>query len=300
MYDTIIIGGGPAGMALSLNLLRAGRSTLILEKESFGGQIAKSPRVENLPSIKEISGLAFSDALFDQISGLGAEFDLGTVTKIEKLDNTFKVYTDSGEYEARSVAIANGVVHRTTGLETEEKFVGHGISYCATCDGAFYKDEDVVVIGDANTALQYALSLSNYCKSVQIITLFDKFFADKVLVDRIKERSNMSYKMEYSVTEFVGDDELTEVRFVNTKTKEPLNIKCKCVFVAIGQIPNNEMFSTLVDLDRGYIVTDEHMQTKTPGVFAIGDTRKKDVRQVATAVNDASIASFYIDRFLHQ
>ncbi len=293
MYDTIIIGGGPAGMALSLNLLRAGRSTLILEKESFGGQIAKSPRVENLPSIKEISGLAFSDALFNQINDLGAEFDLGTVEKIERNGDTFKVYTDSGEYEARSVAIANGVVHRTTGLETEEKFVGHGISYCATCDGAFYKNEDVVVIGDANTALQYALSLSNYCKSVQIITLFDKFFADKVLVDRIKEKSNMSYKMEYSVTEFVGDDELTEVRFVNTKTKEPLNIKCKCVFVAIGQIPNNEAFSNLVDLDRGYIVTDEHMQTKTPGVFAIGDTRKKDVRQVATAVNDISSIQIY-------
>ena len=287
-------------MALSLNLLRAGRTTLILEKEAFGGQIAKSPRVENLPSIKEISGLEFADKLFTQITELGAEFDLGDVLKIEKIDNKFVVTTDTATYEARSIAIANGVVHRTTGLKEEEQFIGKGISYCATCDGAFYKGEDVVVIGDANTALQYALSLSNYCKSVQIITLFDKFFADKILVDRIKEKPNMSYKHEYSVTNFIGDDELKEVRFVNTKTNEPLNIKCKAVFVAIGQIPNNDRFSNLVDLDKGYIVTNEHMETKTPGVFAIGDTRKKDVRQVATAVNDASIASFYIDRFLHQ
>ena len=287
-------------MALSLNLLRAGRSTLLLEKEAFGGQIAKSPRVENLPSIKEISGLEFADRLFTQITELGAEFDLGDVLKIEKIDNKFVVTTDTSTYESRSIAIANGVVHRTTGLKEEEQFIGKGISYCATCDGAFYKGEDVVVIGDANTALQYALSLSNYCKSVQIITLFDKFFADKILVDRIKEKPNMSYKHEYSVTNFIGDDELKEVRFVNTKTNEPLNIKCKAVFVAIGQIPNNDRFSNLVDLDKGYIVTNEHMETKTPGVFAIGDTRKKDVRQVATAVNDASIASFYIDRFLHQ
>ncbi len=287
-------------MALSLNLLRAGRTTLILEKEAFGGQIAKSPRVENLPSIKEISGLEFADRLFTQITELGAEFDLGDVLKIEKVDNKFVVATDTSTYEARSIAIANGVVHRTTGLKEEEKFIGKGISYCATCDGAFYKGEDVVVIGDANTALQYALSLSNYCKSVQIITLFDKFFADKILVDRIKEKPNMSYKHEYSVTNFIGDDELKEVRFVNTKTNEPLNIKCKAIFVAIGQIPNNDRFSNLVDLDKGYIVTNEHMETKTPGVFAIGDTRKKDVRQVATAVNDASIASFYIDRYLHQ
>ena len=287
-------------MALSLNLLRAGRSTLLLEKEAFGGQIAKSPRVENLPSIKEISGLEFADRLFTQITELGAEFDLGDVLKIEKIDNKFVVTTDTSTYEARSIAIANGVVHRTTGLKEEEQFIGKGISYCATCDGAFYKGEDVVVIGDANTALQYALSLSTYCKSVQIITLFDKFFADKILVDRIKEKPNMSYKHEYSVTNFIGDDELKEVRFVNTKTNEPLNIKCKAVFVAIGQIPNNDRFSNLVDLDKGYIVTNEHMETKTPGVFALGDTRKKDVRQVATAVNDASIASFYIDRFLHQ
>ena len=287
-------------MALSLNLLRAGRTTLLLEKEAFGGQIAKSPRVENLPSIKEISGLEFADRLFTQITELGAEFDLGDVLKIEKIDNKFVVTTDTSTYEARSIAIANGVVHRTTGLKEEEQFIGKGISYCATCDGAFYKGEDVVVIGDANTALQYALSLSNYCKSVQIITLFDKFFADKILVDRIKEKPNMSYKHEYSVTNFIGDDELKEVRFVNTKTNEPLNIKCKAVFVAIGQIPNNDRFSNLVDLDKGYIVTNEHMETKTPGVFALGDTRKKDVRQVATAVNDASIASFYIDRFLHQ
>lgn len=287
-------------MALSLNLLRAGRTTLILEKEAFGGQIAKSPRVENLPSIKEISGLEFADRLFTQITELGAEFDLGDVLKIEKIDNKFVVTTDTSTYEARSIAIANGVVHRTTGLKEEEQFIGKGVSYCATCDGAFYKGEDVVVIGDANTALQYALSLSNYCKSVQIITLFDKFFADKILVDRIKEKSNMSIKHEYSVTNFIGDDELNEVRFVNTKTNDPLNIKCKAVFVAIGQIPNNDRFSNLVDLDKGYIVTNEHMETKTPGVFALGDTRKKDVRQVATAVNDASIASFYIDRYLHQ
>lgn len=162
MKDVIIIGGGPAGMTCALNLLRAGHSVLIIEKEAFGGQIATSPRVENLPSIKEISGLEFSDNLFSQIDALGVEFELEEVNEIVKnSDETFTVKTNYGEHDAKAVVIANGVSHRKMNLPNEEEFIGKGISFCAVCDGAFYKNKDVYLIGDANTALQYALMLAN-------------------------------------------------------------------------------------------------------------------------------------------
>ena len=287
-------------MSAALYALRAGKDALILEKENFGGQIASSPRVENLPSIKEISGLDFANNMFEQICGLGAEFELEDVDKIEKIDDHFVVTTNYGVHESKAVIIANGVKHRHTGIATEEEFIGKGISYCATCDGAFYKDEDVVLIGDGNTALQYALLLSNYCKSVHIATLFDKFFADNILQSRIKERDNITYTHNLSVQSFEGEDEINHVTFKDTKTNEIVGYDCRAVFIAIGQIPDNEKYSNLVDLNRGYIVCDESMQTKTPGLFAAGDTRVKSIRQVVTATNDGAIAAMSAVKYIDQ
>jgi thioredoxin reductase (NADPH) len=300
MVDLIIIGGGPAGMSAALYALRSGKSVLILEKENFGGQIAVSPRVENFPSIKEISGLDFSSNLFEQITSLGAQFELEDVQKIEKEETHFVVYTNYNKHDGKSVIIANGVVHRHTGVKDEEKFIGNGVSYCALCDGPFYKNEDVILIGDANTALQYALLLSNYCKSVQIATLFDKFFADDILIHRIKERENIKYQHNLSLYSFDGDKDITGATFQNTKTKQLVSFKAKAIFVAIGQIPNNEMYSNLVDLDRGYIVANEKMETKTPGLFVAGDTRKKDIRQLITATSDGAIAAMSAIRYIDQ
>lgn len=291
MFDTIIIGCGPSGMTAALYLLRANKSVLLLEKEGIGGQIAESPRLENYPSIPSISGSEFADKLFSQIQDLGAEFEFAEALEIQKEGNTYIVKTDGDVYSARSVILANGCKHRKLGLEREEELTGHGISYCATCDGAFFRDQNVVVIGDANSALQYAIALSEICKHVQIMTLFDRYFADPILVKRVQENPKISAEHEWSAIRFEGNKDLTGVTFQNTKTKEIQTIPCQGCFIAIGQIPHNDAYASFVDLNRGFIVTDENMATKTPGLFACGDTRAKKVRQVATAIGDGANAA---------
>jgi len=180
--DVIIIGGGPAAMTAALYLLRAGKKVSLFEKENYGGQIAESPRLENFPSIKAISGMDFSSNLYDQIEALGADLDFAEVEKVEQIEGGFKVTTNYGEKTAKAAIIATGVKHRKLGNTREEELTGHGVSYCAVCDGAFYNGEDVVLIGDANTALQYAIMLAEKCTKVTVCTLFDRFFADDILV----------------------------------------------------------------------------------------------------------------------
>ena len=299
MIDVLIIGGGPAGMSVALNLLRAGHSVLILEKENFGGQIANSPRVENIPGIKEISGLDYSGNLFEQILDLGAKFELEEVTRVLKLDDHFEVTTNYHTYEAKAVVLANGVKHRKMNLPNEEEFIGKGISFCAVCDGAFYKDKDVYLIGDANTALQYALMLANICSNVYMFTLFDRFFADQILVDRLIQKDNIHITHNMNLIAYLGQNELAGLRFENTKDHSIHEFPTNNVFVAIGQVPQNDTFKSLVATDDyGFIVTNEKMETSVPGIFAVGDTRKKDVRQVASAIGDASVASVFIDKYL--
>ena len=299
MIDVIVIGGGPAGMSVALNLLRAGRSVLILEKENFGGQIANSPRVENIPGTKEISGLDFAGNLFEQILDLGAKFELEEVTRVLKLDNYFEVTTNYNTYEARAVVLANGVKHRKMNLPNEEEFIGKGISFCAVCDGAFYKDKDVYLIGDANTALQYALMLSSICSNVYLFTLFDRFFADQILIDRLVQQDNIHITHNMNLIAYLGQNELAGLRFENTIDRTIHEYPTNNVFVAIGQVSQNDLFKSLVQTDEhGFIITNEKMETSLPGIFAIGDTRKKDVRQVASAIGDASVASVFIDKYL--
>ena len=299
MIDVIVIGGGPAGMSVALNLLRAGRSVLVLERENFGGQIANSPRVENIPGTKEISGLDFAGNLFEQILDLGAKFELEEVTRVLKLDNYFEVTTNYNTYECRAVVLANGVKHRKMNLPNEEEFIGKGISFCAVCDGAFYKDKDVYLIGDANTALQYALMLSSICSNVYLFTLFDRFFADQILVDRLKQQDNIHITHNMNLIAYLGQNELAGLRFENTIDRTIHEYPTNNVFVAIGQVSQNDLFKSLVQTDEhGFIITNEKMETSMPGIFAIGDTRKKDVRQVASAIGDASVASVFIDKYL--
>ena len=291
MIDIIVIGGGAAGMTAALYAKRSGKSVKIFEKESFGGQIANSPKVENFPSIKEISGLELSNNMFEQIMDLGVEFECEDVLEVKKENDCFIVTTDYNTYLAKAVIIAAGVKHRTMGVEREEELVGKGVSYCAVCDGAFYKGKDVAVIGDANTALQYTLMLSDICNKVYLCMLFDKFFADQTLVNRLNDRNNIVVTKEILLKEFLGKDELTGLKFEHTKTNEPFSINCEAVFIAIGQVPNNERYSNLVDIDeRGYI-TSTDTTTKTPGLYVAGDCRTKNVRQLTTAVGDGAIAA---------
>lgn len=290
MYDIIIVGAGAAGMTAALYALRNGKNVLVLESESLGGQIATSPRLENFPSIKEISGEAFADNLFEQITDLGAETEIEKVEKIEKENGVFKVKTEYNEYEGKSVVIASGVKHKHLKTDRED-LVGKGVYYCAICDGAFYKGKEVAVIGDGNTALQYALLLAGYCIKVYVYTLFDKFFGDARLVKVLKSKENIEVRPNTSVIGFEGENELTAILYKD-KDGNVNKHEIPAVFVAIGQIPDNKKFENLVDLDKdGYIIADESCKTKTEGLFVAGDCRTKAVRQVATAVADGAVAA---------
>ena len=298
MFDTIIIGGGPSGMTAALYLLRANKKVLLLEKENFGGQIANSPKVENFPSIAEISGLELSDRMFNQIMTLGASFELEEVLSLNKENDIFKVHTNYHDYEAKTVIIANGVKHRRLHLENEDSLIGNGISFCAVCDGPMYQGQETYIIGDANTALQYALLLADYSKKVHLYTLFDKFFADPILVDRLAKRDNIEVTHNMNLIAYEGSVCLEGLVFENTITKEHIHCSTNNLFVAIGQIPQNELFKDLVDLEQGYVLTNDKMETKTPGLFAIGDTRKKEIRQCVTACNDGAIAALEATKYL--
>ena len=299
MIDIVIIGAGAAGMTAALYALRNGKTVTIIEKTSVGGQIAQSPRVENFPTIASISGIELSDRMFEQISNLGVNFMFGEVSKIEKkADGTFTVFSEFENVDAKAVIIAAGVEHRKLNLKNEEELIGKGISYCALCDGAFYTGQDVALIGDGDTALQYALLLSSICKSVHIFTLFDKFFGDKSLVDAVKQKENIKITHNVSLTEFVGEKELEALVFKEADGGR-LRFETKAVFVAIGQVANNTKFEPLVELDKnGFIIADENMVTKTAGLFVAGDCRVKKVRQLTTACSDGAIAATSASTYL--
>lgn len=291
MYDIIIIGGGMAGMTACLYAQRAGKSTLLIESTSIGGQIALSPKVENYPTYKEITGEKLSEETFEQITKLGTDFELDNINHIEKNGNIFTVTGEFGSYESYSVIIANGVKHRKLNLENEEKFIGHGLYYCAICDGPFYKDKEVTLIGDGNTALQYALMLSGICSKVNLVIMFDKFFGDRSLVDLVESRDNVNIIRNSKTVKLLGESELTGIVF-EKKDKSTFTIKDTPLFVAIGQLPDNQKFTNVADIDKfGYFISDENCKTKTEGLFVAGDTRTKSVRQVTTAMCDGAVAS---------
>jgi thioredoxin reductase (NADPH) len=230
----------------------------------------------------------------------GAEVELEKVIGIEKLeDKTFKVKTEYNEYSAKSVIIASGVKHKHLRTESDrEDLVGRGVYYCAICDGPFYKGKEVAIIGDANTALQYSLLLSSYCKKVYVYTLFDKFFGDKAHVKALLAKENVEWRPNTSVIDFIGEDELTAIKYKD-KDGNILTHEITGVFVAIGQVPDNKAFENLVDLDKmGYIIADETCKTKTEGLFVAGDCRTKAVRQVSTAVGDGATAVHYAEEYL--
>lgn len=291
MTDILIIGAGAAGMTAALYALRNGKTVKIFEKEAIGGQIASSPRVENFPTHKVISGLELSDKFFDQISDLGADLEFGEVKEIvKKGEKHFTVITEDGSYDGKAVVIATGVKHKHMNLPNEEELTGSGVSYCAVCDGPFFKGEEVALIGDGNTALQYGILLSDYCKQVYVCTWFDKFFGDEALVKTLRSLPNVKIIPNVSLTAFNGKGSLDSLTFASRlNPSETFDLPVKGCFVAIGQVPDNKKFESLVELDKdGYIVADETGATKTPGVFAAGDCRVKKVRQLSTAVGDGA------------
>ena len=294
-YDILIIGGGPAGLTAAVYARRAGKSTLVLEKDAFGGQITFSPEVENIPGFGTISGNEFAEKLTEQALGQGAELESAEIVSLgrEEDGGYLALGSDGGEYRGRAVILAVGAKHRTLGLPGEEELIGNGISFCAVCDGAFYRDRAVVVVGGGNSALQEALLLSELCERVTVVQNLPFLTGEKKLSDALAEKENVEILCASLVSGYEGDASeglrAVLVRHENGLTER---IAADAVFLAVGLIPQNEPFSAFVDLDpRGYADAGEDCKTASPGLFAAGDCRAKTVRQVTTAAADGASAA---------
>ena len=301
MYDIIIVGGGPAGLTSAIYALRAGKSVLVIEKNGFGGQIAFSPKVENIPGTRTISGAEFADKLTDHAMDLGAEVELEKVISVEKSGDIFTVSTEEGSsYQAKAVILAVGVKHRTLGLPGEEELIGNGISFCAVCDGAFYTGQDVAMIGGGNSALQEALLLAEVCNKVTIVQNLAFLTGEKKLADALAEKENVEILYSTVVSEYITENgELKGLRLHNDETGEESEISVDGTFLAVGLMPENDAFAHLTDLNNwGYFDSDESCTTKTPGLFVAGDCRSKIIRQVVTAAGDGAIAVMAACRYL--
>ena len=298
MYDIIIVGAGPAGLTAAVYARRAGKSVLVLEKDTFGGQVTFSPKLENYPGFQEISGNELAQRMLEQAMALGAEIDMDTVTEV--MDGDVKtVVGEAGRYEARSVIIAAGARHRRLNLPGEEDFIGNGISFCAVCDGAFYKDQHVAVIGGGNTALQEIALLAEICKKVTVVQNLAFLTGEEKMIQLLQSKNNIEYIYNTVVTGYEGETNLQAIRLLNTETQETLRLEIDGIFLAIGTAPENDAYQKVAKLNEyGYIVSDESCQTGTPGIFVAGDCRTKAYRQVATAISDGAAAALNACRFL--
>ncbi len=298
MYDIIIIGGGPAGLTAALYACRANKKTLVIEKETFGGQITFSPKVENIPGFISLTGNEFAEKLVEQVLEQGADVESCEVLEIK--DGDIKtVVTDDSEYQCKAVIIATGAKHRMLGIKDEEKYVGEGISFCAVCDGAFYKNKTIAVVGGGNSALQEAILLSDLAKKVYVVQNLDFLTGEKKLSDQLYKLENVEVITGVTVESFVGDSELKGI-VIKDSAEESRELSVDGLFIAIGLIPQNEAFKNVIELDsRGYAVIDETCESATRGIFVAGDCRTKKIRQVTTAAADGATAALaacdYID-----
>lgn len=303
MYDIIIVGGGPAGLTAAVYALRGGRSVLVIEKNGFGGQIAYSPKVENIPGTIQISGAEFADKLVEQAMNLGADMELETVIGIDKTDFGFRVNTEEGNsFEGKTVILALGVKHRTLGLPGEEGLVGNGISFCAVCDGAFYTGQDVAMIGGGNSALQEALLLSEVCHKVTVVQNLADFTGEKKLAQALIEKENVEVFFNTVVTGYRTDaGSLVGLELRNDQSGATYSIKVDGAFLAVGLLPENDAFAGFAQLnDWGYFDSGEDCRTGTPGLYVAGDCRSKRIRQVVTAAADGAIAAMAACAYLDQ
>ena len=298
MKDIIIIGAGPAGLTAALYALRAGKSVLVIEKSTFGGQVTFSPKIENYPGIPEMTGNEFADKLLDQVLAMGAEVEMEKVTGIINEGSRKLVFAGDKKYEAKAVVIAVGVKHRQLGLERENELTGKGISYCAVCDGAFYNGQTVGVVGGGNSALQEAVLLSDICEKVYVFQNLSYMTGEKKLVEILETKSNVEFMTDVVVSSLKGDDELTGVTLKHTTEGEKA-VSLNGLFVAIGLEPANSAFADMVALDsNGYFDSDEACLTKTEGIYVAGDCRKKSIRQITTATADGASAALAACRYI--
>lgn len=292
MFDIIIIGAGTAGLTAALYGARAGKKVLVLEEKNAGGQIINSPTIENYPGIPHISGFEFIRGLQEQAEAAGAIIQNSRAQKIVDQGEGKVVMTKEKLYQCRAVIICTGVVQKKLGLPKEKELTGCGVSYCAVCDGAFYREKRVAVIGGGNTALEDALFLSNYCKRVYLIHRRDQFRGESWMVNQLLQKENVEFILESTVVCLQGNTSLESLQIKNVKTNIIDELIVNGLFIAIGQQPSNESFSGTVDLDeQGFICADETCRTNVRGIFAAGDCRTKKVRQLVTAAADGAIAA---------
>lgn len=300
-YDLLVIGSGPAGVTASIYAARANKSVLVIEKEAFGGLITHSPKIENYPGFPSISGLELADQFISQAMNLGVNFEFDNIKEVIKTKEGFTLVGENGQYNGLTVIIATGSKHRHLGLPKEEELTGHGISYCAVCDGPFYTGKDVIVVGGGNSAMQEAILLSGYCKSVLMVQNLDKLTGEASSAKLIEKIDNINVIYNKVVVELCGIDTLDAIIVEDVNTKEREKITTDGIFVAIGQVADNEPFKNVCALDKaGFIISDDSCTSEVEGIFVAGDCRQKRIRQISTAISDGTIAAVeaikYLDR----
>lgn len=287
MYDIIIVGAGPAGLTAAIYGRRNNKKVLVLESSTYGGQIINTLDIENYPGERHISGFDFATKLYNQAKDLGSEIKFERVLNIKALKDYKEVITNKNTYKCKSIILATGSKNKTLGLNREKELTGKGVSYCATCDGAFFKNKDVAVIGGGNVAVEDAIYLSNIAKNVYVIIRGDSFRAEENSVIELKNKNNVKIIYNSGITELIGKDKLEGIVLTNGK-----ELDVDGLFVAIGRVPENDSYKELINLDKyGYIISKEDCHTNIPGIFASGDNRVKELRQLVTATSDGAIAA---------
>lgn len=295
MYDSIIIGAGPAGMTAAIYLARANKKVLIIEKETIGGQISSSPLVENYPGYEGISGSVLANNMYNQVDKLGVDIELDEVTDIIP-GELHTVKTLDNEFKTRTVIIATGVKYRLLGLENEIELIGNGIHFCVSCDGAFYKCKHIAVIGGGNTGIINALALADMCEKVYLIQDKDKLTGEKILQDKLKHKVNVEVITNSVVSKIIGDDKLEKIIIKNGKKENEIVVDG--MFISIGLMPQSDFLNGIIDLDKFNYAVSFDTKTKIDGIFVAGDIRTKPFRQITTAVNDGTTSALYALEYL--
>ena len=299
-YDVVVIGGGPGGYCAALYAARANLSTLVIEKFAPGGQMATTEIVENYPGFVDgINGFELGMQMKKGAERFGVKTKLAEVKSVELETNPKLIHTAKDTFEAKTVILALGAFPRELGLENERHLRGRGVSYCATCDGMFYRDKTVVIVGGGNTAVADAIFLAKICKKVYLVHRRDELRASKTYMDSLERTANIEFLWSSEVVEILEDEFVTGVKVKSRKDESVQEIACDGIFVAIGNIPNTDLIKGQVELDEaGYVLADETTRTNIPGVFAVGDMRQKPLRQIVTAVSDGAVASKYAEEFI--
>ena len=300
MYDTMIIGAGPAGMTAALYAARSNLKVALLERGIYGGQMNNTAEIENYPGYARISGPELAEKMFEPLENLGVEHLFGQVEKIEDHGNYKKIITEDGAFETKTVILASGANHRHLGVPGEEEYNSRGVSYCAVCDGAFFRDEDLLVVGGGDSAVEEAIFLTRFAKSVTIVHRRDQLRAQKLLQERAFANEKISFIWDSVVKEIKGDDRrVTSVVFENVKTGQSSESDFGGVFIYVGLDPVSDFVKDLGICDEaGWIITDQHMKTASDGIYAIGDVRQKDLRQITTAVGDGAVAGQEVYKYI--